>query len=476
MRVDQHVFASALEQAAAMRAGHYTPAELLDAYLARIRRYDEGLRAFINIDEEGSRARAEALGAELKSGRVRSRLHGTIFAVKDQMNLERLPTTGGSRAKVDLSLYSEATVVRRLEEAGAILLGTLNTHEFHNGPTRHFPFGRPRNPWNHSRSPGGSSSGSAAAVAAGLCSFSLGGDTGGSIRVPAANCGVVGLKPTWSRVSRAGVIPLLPSMDCVGPLTRTVADSEAVLELVAGFDPADKTTNNPPFEPRPQLENLRGLRLGLIDELMRPEMTSPESLSLTQAAIRELEGLGAEVVTRSIPLLAETRYLMPALVSSEAVNNHRQALQSQYGSYDQNTRVSMLVGALLPANLVRFADRLRSKLALQITDALAEVDLLVGPSSGRSAPAVAELEPFKDIADVQQRLYGVGIASGQHTRPFNFAGVPAISVPCGVDSNHLPVGLQFVGKHFDEGLMLAAAKAFEGAQSPTSLVPPSYAE
>lgn len=467
-------FKAAAIQALEMREGQYSPSDLVENYLSRIQAHNSSIRAFINLDEAGARARATQLSAELENGVVRSRLHGTVFAVKDQLRLSNLPTTGGSATKVDTSTLPVATVVRRLEDAGAILVGTLNTHEFHNGPTRDFPFGRPRNPWNLAHSTGGSSSGSAASVSAGLCSFSVGGDTGGSIRAPAANCGVVGLKPTWSRVSRAGVIPLLASMDCIGPLTRSVEDAEAFLEICSGADPADRTAaRNHYVAPGSDLQDLQGMTIGVIEELIAPSMSSAEAISAAEEAIGVLESMGARVVSRSIPLLTETRYVMPALVSSEAVNYHADSLRTQYDLFDRNTRCSMLVGALIPSNLVKLADRVRASLALQVTAALSDVDALVGPTAGRSAPPIVEFEPYTDADDIRKRLYGVGIASGQHTRPFSFAGVPALTVPCGLDASQLPLGLQIIGKHFGDSTVLSIGRAFEKALGRT-FIPTGY--
>ncbi|MBX3142801.1 MAG: amidase [Trueperaceae bacterium] len=466
MRTDPEVaFLPAFEQHQRMLTGALTPTELVATYLERIDGFNPRLNAYINVDRAGAMERASELEGELRRGTVRSVLHGTVFAVKDQMRLRTLPTTGGSRVRAPLG-DRQATVVSRLEEAGAILLGTLNTHEFHHGPTRVFPFGRPVNPWNVNHSTGGSSSGSALAVAAGLCSFSLGGDTGGSIRAPASHCGVAGLKPTWSRVSRAGVIPLSASLDCVGPLGRSVRDAAHVLEVVAGRDPSDSTSSSKPVPTWSDIASkadLRGVRIGLVEELMVPDMTSEAVVATTQRAIEVLTELGAVVVPCSIPTLSDTRFISPALVASETVEYHREALRTSYADFDENTRISMVVGALLPASLVTLAERLRANLAIQVSQALEQVDLLVGPTAGNTAPELRD-PPLIESAEVARTaLFGVGRASGQHTRAYSFAGIPALSIPSGFDGSGLPVGLQLAAKHFGESQILSAAYAFERA-------------
>ncbi len=469
-------FLPAHQQHALMVSGSLSPVELVRTYLDRIERHNDRVHAYINVDREGALRAAAEREAELRSGQIRSGLHGTVFAVKDQMRLRNLPTTGGSKVSVPLG-DRQATVVSRLEAAGAILLGTLNTHEFHHGPTRVFPFGRPANPWDLRHSTGGSSSGSAAAVAAGLCSFALGGDTGGSIRAPASHCGVAGLKPTWSRVSRAGVIPLSASLDCVGPLGRSVQDVALALEAIAGHDPADATSSRRPVPtfagcPRPRLS---GLRVGVVRELMSTDMTSESVLAATERALAVLTELGVEAVERSIPALSDTRFISPALVATETVEFHRQALRSSYADFDQNTRVSMMVGALLPASLVTLSERLRAGLALQVSAALEGVDLLVGPTAGTTAPLLKPAPVISDVEVARDALYGVGRASGQHTRAFSFAGVPALSVPSGFDEGGLPVGLQLAARHFEEDVLLGAAGAFEAATDWHARVPAGVA-
>jgi aspartyl-tRNA(Asn)/glutamyl-tRNA(Gln) amidotransferase subunit A len=276
MTADDLAFLSLNEQAELIHTGKLSPVTLVEAYLGRIERHNASLKAFTPIEAEAALATAKVAEAEIQAGNQRSALHGIPFAVKDQILIQGVLVTGGSKVLTDHIGQHDATVKARLKEAGAILLGTLNTHEFHMGPTRDFPFGTPINPWNLDRATGGSSSGSAAAVAAGLCTFSLGGDTSGSIRGPAAYCGTVGLKATWSRVSRNGVFPLAWTLDCVGPLTRASRDAALVLQVLAGRDPLDPTSSNEPVADYAAglTDNLEGIRVGVVEELMNEPQTN----------------------------------------------------------------------------------------------------------------------------------------------------------------------------------------------------------
>jgi len=451
-------FADASEQAAWLRAGG-SAVTLTRTYLERIERLDAHLRTFITVTAERALHAAERADAELRAGRVRSPLHGIPFAVKDQMLIDGVRLTGGSRVLRDVIGERTATVVARLEEAGAVLLGTLNTHEFHAGPTRNFPFSAARNPWDTERSPGGSSSGSAAAVAAGLCTFSLGGDTGGSIRGPAAVCSLVGLKPTWGRVSRDGMIPLTWSLDCVGPLARSTRDVAAVLRVIAGPDERDPTASHArvdDYAAHLGAADLRGLRVGVIDELMDPRGINNDAIEASRAAIDALRELGASVTSVSVPLLPTAGQVCNALVLVEAASHHRRWLRDRYLDYDINTRVGFLAGAVAPGLVAAHASRMRTAIAKQIIAHFDRMDVLAGPSAGVAHRLDA---PRRRGAD---RGPG-GVPVTPLTQPFNLAGVPALSVPCGFDPNGLPLGLQLATPHFDEATLLRVADAYERA-------------
>jgi aspartyl-tRNA(Asn)/glutamyl-tRNA(Gln) amidotransferase subunit A len=447
-RADDLAFASAADLGAAYASGEATPVDLVEAQLARIERFDPALRAFVTVRADGARADAERAARELRDAAPRSPLHGVTVAVKDVMLVDGLPMTGGSRVLDRAPAEGDATVVARLRAAGAIVLGTLNTHEFHAGPTRDFPFGTPRNPWDLERAPGGSSSGSASAVAAGFCTVSLGGDTGGSIRGPAAMCGVVGLKPTWGRVSRAGIIPLAPSLDVVGPLGRRVDDVAAALAAIAGRDDADPSSS---ARPVPEYvapgASLAGVRVGVIEELMDPESIDGEVLAAVEAALERLRALGARVEGVRIPSVLHAMELMWALVMGEAIGTHRTWLRERYEAYDTNTRTRLLAGAALPAGVLDLARRARSRVAADVAAAFERFDVLASPTSGGPPPPVDQPHAL--------------IAAAPTYQAFNLSGHPALSVPCGFDAAGLPIGLQLAGRAFAEADLFRVARAYE---------------
>lgn len=465
MLEERIAFLPLTEQARLIRTGKLSPVVLVELYLSRIERYNEKLKSFITVTADQALARAHQAEQEITAGNYLGPLHGIPFAVKDQMLIEGIRVTAGSKIHADHIARRDATVITRLKDAGGVLLGTLNTHEFHMGPTINFPFGTPRNPWNLGRTPGGSSSGSASAVAAGLVSVALGGDTGGSIRAPAAACGVVGLKPTWSRVSRDGVYPLTWSLDCVGPLARTVEDVALMLRVIAGHDPADPTSS---CESVPdyasilrQGGDLSGLRIGVVKEMVAPDITSEAARNAVDVALEILKRRGATMVPTSLPLMRETRFISPALTKPEAASYHRKNLLERYLDFDYNTRVMSMVGAILPAGLASLAQRARVVVAQQVLDALKEVDILVGAGSAGGAVPITDRLPICTKEEALEKIYGVGKASGQYTRVFSLAGVPAVAVPCGFDTEGMPLSLHIAGRFFDESTILKVGNAFQ---------------
>ena len=451
-------FADAVDQAAWLRAGG-SSVSLVRLYLERIERHDPHLRSFITVTAARALRAAERADGERRAGRLRSPLHGIPFAVKDQMLVDGVRLTGGSRVLRDVTGERTATAVARLEAAGAVFLGTLNTHEFHAGPTRDFPFGAARNPWDTERSPGASSSGPAAAVAAGLVTFSLGGDTGGSIRGPAAFCNLVGLKPTWGRVSRDGVIPLAWSLDCVGPLARSTRDVAAILGVIAGPDQRDPTASHASVDDYPAhlgAADLRGVRVGVVDEMMDEGGVSADALAATRAALDALRELGASVTRVSLPLLPVAQQACSALVLAEAASHHRRWLTTRYLDYDVNTRAGFLAGAVAPAFVAAHAGRMRTAIAKQLVALFDHVDVVAGPS----ADAARRLDaPHRRGADRGP----AGKPATPLPQAYNLAGVPSLSVPCGFDPAGLPLGLQLATRHFDEATLLRVADVYERA-------------
>ncbi len=452
-------FLTIREQAELLRSGQLSPVKLTEVYLNRIEQFNGQLNSYITVCRDEALAAAREAEREIGAGQYKGSLHGIPIAVKDQMYINGVRTTGGSKIYKDFVPDEDATVVRNLNRAGAILLGTLNTTEFHMGGTINFPFGTPRNPWDVERTPGGSSSGSGSAVASALCSGALGGDTGGSIRGPASFCGVTGLKPTWSRVSRYGVFPLCCSQDCVGPLARSVEDCGIILEQIAGYDQRDPTSSK---EPVPnyvvQLDgDLDGVRIGVVEEMMDHEGIEAETRQFVNAGVATLSELGAEVGSISIPLMNETAFIHAAVIDTEAASYHREHLLTRYEDYDYNTRVRLAVGAILPAGLQTLALRVRSAVERQVIEAFDNFDILVGATSQGGAGKIQTESNIHSKEDFLSTLSG---RTGG-TMAFSMAGAPALSVPCGINSEGLPLGLQIAGRPFEEGLVFKVAHAYQ---------------
>ncbi len=433
--------------------------ELVQIYRDRINSLDDSLRAYITICDVAADARARTLDEARETSGKPNGLWGIPLAVKDQMAIENVRVTGGSHLFRERIPTFDATVIARLRSADAILLGTLNTMEFHMAGTRVFPFGTPRNPWDLTRTPGGSSCGSGIAVAAGLCSAALGADTGGSIRLPASMCGITGLKPTWSRVSRFGVNTHVWSMDCVGPMARSAEDCALLLDVLGGHDHLDPTSSHRTMPQSCDYLNgsINGVRIGLVSEAMEvAEASTQEAVALV---LETLAGLGAKVTKVSLPMVQETRFVTPVVVDSEAASYHRSRLIHESEGLDRNTRVRLLVGSCIPAGLQTLAARARAAMARQVLHALESVDILVGPTCPGGAGLIADPPVITSHTEATSLLYGRGRAEG--TAIYSMAGVPAITVPCGFDTNRMPLGCHLAGRYFDEPLLLRVAHAYQ---------------
>ena len=454
-------FLSATDMAGLFRSGELSPVEATEAYLERIGEVDERLNSYITVTAGQARAEAKAAEAEIASGNYRGPMHGIPVAVKDQFYTQGVLTTGGSSILKDFVPEYDATVIANLKRAGAVLLGKLNMSEFAMGDAFHHPYGRPRNPWDLNRNPGTSSSGSGAATAAFLCATSLGEDTGGSIRGPAAFCGLVGIRPTWGRVSRYGVLGSTWSMDAVGPISRTVADCAVTLGAIAGYDPKDPYTWNVPVpDYLAELDaGVEGLRIGVVTERIDYDGVDPQARDAVTQAIGLLGELGAEVQEVSIPLMPDSAAVSTAIIYPDAATVHRQGIEEYLSDYDHNIRVRLLAGSILPAQAHQKAQRLRHLLRQQVLEALERVDVLVMPTAPTgatpipTAPGVASKEEFLEMLGGRR----------SYTAPFNLASVPAISINCGFTSESLPVGLQIAGRPFEESTVFRAARAYEQA-------------
>ena len=457
---DDLAFASVTHVVRLVRDRQLSPVELLRIYLDRIERHDGALRAYITVLGDAALEAARRAEAGVMDGGPLGPLHGVPYAVKDQFATTGVRTTLGSRLLEHHVPSETATVVSRMQDAGGILLGKLNLTEFALGGTQQFPFGQPRNPWNLEHDPGGSSSGSGIAVAAGLCAASLGEDTGGSVRSPAAFCGVIGLRPTWSLVSRHGCFPLSWSMDTAGPVARTVEDTALLLGVIAGHDPADPTTSRRPVpDYRAGLdEGVRGLRIGVVRELTYGAETDVEVRSAVMTAAQRLEKLGARVDEVSLPLVTLAGAVFMALADSDGAGLHQHWLRTRPLDYDQGTRRRLLTAALIPAATYHQASRARALLRAQMHEALARHDVLVCPTAHQAAPPIAAgRAPITSRAQVAGRFF----TRRSYVTPAALAGTPALAMPCGFTDAGLPISLQLIGRRFDERTVLRTARAYE---------------
>jgi aspartyl-tRNA(Asn)/glutamyl-tRNA(Gln) amidotransferase subunit A len=455
MQVDQLAALTIAEAARAFRSRQLSPLELTRACLERIEALDGRLNAFITVLPERALAEAQEAETRLAAGQARGPLDGIPFAIKDLYETAGVRTTAGSKILADYVPQRDCTCVRRLTEAGMVLLGKLNMHEWAYGATTAVShFGPCHNPWDLERIPGGSSGGSAAALAASLCLGSLGSDTGGSIRMPASLCGIVGLKPTYGRVSKQGVIPLSDSLDHAGPMARTVEDAALILQAIAGPDPDDPTTSDRPVpDYAASLKgDIRGLRIG-VPQNDALSGTSEDVLQAVEEALRTLAGLGAKVVEVAVPWLIEATVIWPSIVGPEAAHYHRQHLEQRPDDISEQVRNRLLAGRnLLAIEYLRGLD-VQRRIKADAAALFADIDLLVTPTTHVTAfPIDVELAG----ASPEGRLH-------RFTAPFDITGQPAISIPCGFDPRSLPIGLQIIGRPWEEQTVLRAAHAYEQA-------------
>ena len=445
---------SVAEAGRLIRRRELSPVELTQACLQRIERLDGRINAFITVTGEQAIAAARQVEAEIAGGSHRGPLHGIPVGLKDIFGVANVRMTGGSKILAENVATEDSVATTRLKAAGAVFLGKLNLHEFAFGATGVNPhYGPARNPWDAERITGGSSSGSGAAVAGGECPAALGTDTGGSIRIPASLCGIVGLKPTYGRVSKRGVLPLSWSLDHVGAMTRTVADAAIVLQAIAGYDEGDGSSVDEPVPDYNAAPNggLRGLRVGVPREFFF-ENVDPEVEKSVQSAIGVLGELGAIVTEVEVPLIAEIPGALTAMMLPEALAYHKKWMAERPDDYGDDVRYRLELGSgYLAVHYVQ-AQRLRG-IAVEAwrQDVFSKVDLIATPTTPVTARPISE-------GDLQ-----VTFSLIRFTNLFNFLGVPAISLPCGFSTEGLPIGLQLAGRWWDEGTMLRAAHAYEQA-------------
>jgi aspartyl-tRNA(Asn)/glutamyl-tRNA(Gln) amidotransferase subunit A len=449
------------QQARLIERRELSPVELVRACLDRIARYDDKLRAFITVRADEALAEAREAEREIVAGKHRGPLHGLPFGVKDQLHAAGVRTTLGSRATGHFVADEDATCIARLKSAGAILLGKENLHEFGKGGTHDFPFGQPRNPWNLAHNPAGSSSGSGIAPAAGFTSFSLGEDTGGSVRSPAAANGIVGLRPTFGRVSRHGGVMYGWTADTIGPLARRVEDIALVLGAIAGADPHDPLCSTRPVpDYRSSLTpDLRGVRLGLVREMAFPEGVHADVRAALERALSDLRALGATIEEVSLP---RAKYSVPLqLLTSDAdiaaMFVHKW-LKPHWHDIDVGTRQRLGAAALIPATVYARANRARVLVRNEVLAACRRYDALIAATS-LNPPGL--IDAVRETVDSKEDMATKVILRRIGTYPFSMANVPALAVPMGFSSKGLPLSMQIAAQPFDEAMVFRVAHAYE---------------
>jgi aspartyl-tRNA(Asn)/glutamyl-tRNA(Gln) amidotransferase subunit A len=445
------------EAARRIRDGRLSPVELVDAHLARVEQFNGGLNALATLTDDEARRDARLAADELARGLDRGPLHGIPISLKDNIDRAGVRTTAGCRLFAHHVAKQDSTVAARLRAAGAVLLGKANMHELALGVQTENPlFGQTRNPWDPSRIPGGSSGGSAAAVAAGMGMASIGTDSGGSVRIPAALCGVVGLKPTYGRVSNAGILPNYPSFDCAGPLARSAEDVALVLRVIAGYDADDFATIRTPVEDYVAAlsVSVEGVRVGVPGPFFRT-LAQPQVSAAFDSALGVLRASGMFVVDVDLPPLESP--WSPATARPEVAERHADACATR--SEEISSTILRKLRAGLESSLLEHlrARRQSERDAVVLRRLLETVDLVALPTVPTTAPPIgaSSLEGGSEDDAVEAHLV-------RFVRLFSLLRVPSLSVPCGFGSDDgLPVGLQLVGRPFDEALLLRVAHAYQ---------------
>ena len=449
------------EQSAMLRSGELSPVELTQAYLDRIDALNGELGAYITVMGEQALAQAHQATVDMQAGNDKGALHGIPVGIKDIIYTDGVLTSGGSKVLADFVPDSDSTIVRMLAAAGAVLLGKLNLSEFAVGGTIDHPFGTPRNPWNTNHTAGGSSSGSGIAAAGGLCAGALGSDTGGSVRGPAGFCGIVGLRPTYGRVTRQGVLAMCWSMDTVGPMTRTVADCALMLNAIAGKDALDPTSSDAPVPDYAANLNagVRGLRIGMPTEMFDYEGLHADVRESVLRAVSVLEEHGATADEMSLPMSENSGAVFIGTADVDCAAYHSDWLRTRPDDYDWSTRTRLETASLAPAWAYLRAQRARELIRRELHAALDEYDIIALPTSPVAAPPIEE-STGKPGGYYQGKL---DLGRRRYTSPAALAGLPALSVPCGFSDAGLPIGMQLIGKPFSEQTLFQVGQAYETA-------------
>jgi len=456
---------SATDLARAIAARKITSLEATEAAIARLKPVHELCNAVVAYEDDEAREFARAVDAAIAKGESVGPLAGVPLAHKDMFDRAGKIPSWGARIRLDKPCGRDATPVHRLKAAGAVQIAALHLTEFAFGPTGHnYVLGHCRNPWDPTRITGGSSSGSAVSVAAGVIPAALGSDTGGSLRLPAAACGIASIKPTWSRVSRAGAMPLSPSLDTVGALARDVRDLAAMLRVIAGFDPLDPATAHRPVPDYPALleQEIKGLRIG-VDEAWIAE-AAPEVQAHLEAGLKALVKAGAKRTKARYRDAGMLDQLMQIVQLSEVASAHGPMLRARAGDYGPQVRARIEYGHFVPAADYQTAMRSRGTILAQVlAQTFADADVTILPVLADPLPTIAEL----DVAGGPQLQAAMGRVV-KYTRPINYLGLPTLTLPAPRDGG-LPCGFQLVGRPFSEVLLLALGRAYQ------RIVPPEVA-
>ena len=459
MSIQELYYLSAGQLGRLIQKREVSPVEVIEAHIARIESLEPRLNSFITFLPERAREEARAAEKEIAAGRYRGPLHGIPLGLKDLYYVKGIPNTAGSKIFKDFLPDFDSTVARKLRDAGTILLGKLNMHPFAYGPTgENAEYGHMHNPWNTEMITGGSSGGSGSAAASGQCTLTMGSDTGGSIRIPSALCGLAGLKPTYGRASRYGLTALAWSQDHPGPLVRTVEDCALVMNAMAGYDPKDPTSVNLPVPDyaKALTGKIKGLRIGVPKEYF--EAPIDENVKeIVLEGIRTLEKLGATVSEISWPMYLQAAAIANTIQMAEATAYHQKLIKERASEIWHPVRLRLEAGFFISAVDYVQAERARALFFQQSLELMKNVDLLAGPT----LPVVAFKIGTNEVKKGNKTIKAIPLLT-QYTRPFNINGFPAISIPCGF-SNDLPVGLQLAGRPLDEETVLRAAHAYEQA-------------
>jgi aspartyl-tRNA(Asn)/glutamyl-tRNA(Gln) amidotransferase subunit A len=458
MAFDDLIYMPITELATNLQSGNISPVDLVRTFMDQIEQENDNLNVYITVLRDQALAKAKEAENDIRKGNYHGPLHGIPYACKDLFLTRNVRTTGGSQVLADWVPQINAAAIERIEAAGGILLGKLNQHEFAYGATgENEHYGTVSNPWDTSRLAGGSSSGSAAAVAAGLAVYTLGTDTGGSIRAPAALCGVIGFKPTYGRISTYGVIPYCWSLDHVGILSRTVEDAAIVLQELAGHDPRDSYSANVPVPRYSEgfQSAFQGLRIGVPRQFFFDRVDT-EIATAVHETIRLCEQNDAELIEVDMPSMDKTRTVSLIIQLPEMLSYHSRYLSEKKHLYGADIRAGMALGQFVLAEHYVRAKRMVEKFRRELTVSFKKVDVIITPTCPIVAPKIGSV-----FIAHEEKKEAVGNAITRFTSFFNMTGNPAISIPCGTHSTGLPMGVQFVGRHFDEKTLLRAAHVLE---------------